>query len=150
MALLREKRPRVLWLVPGNPATRTGCSKDRLQSKLFRDAVEVARELGLLVVIEGFSNSPVWELPNYVALRETLHSHGSLWCRTGSPDPSLLVRRPTTLLASEELEVEQGPCTHPKHSAIPENFRHGKYPPHVVEGYIQMLRRVLDAVPRGA
>ena len=107
-----------------------------MQPKLFRDAVEVARELGLLVVIEGSSNSPVWELPNYVALREPLHSHGSSWCRTGSPDPSMLVRRPTTLLASEGLEVEQGPCSHPKGSAIPENVRQGKHPPHVVEGYI--------------
>ena len=72
--------PKVLWLIPGNPVTITGCAKDRTQIKFFVEAVTTAKELGIIVILEGTANSPVWTISPLAELIKDLYVTRFSWC----------------------------------------------------------------------
>ena len=76
--ILAAKKPRVLSMIPGNPATLTGSSSDRAQSKFWVEAAQAVQEYGGCVITEGTANSPVWDISPLKEYRKTLNNQSML------------------------------------------------------------------------
>ncbi len=101
----------MLWLIPGNPATLSGCKADRAQAKFFVEAAQLAIAVGCAVVLEGTEHSPVWNLSPFDALCKALYSLLHTWCGIGNvgDDQGRPVKRPTRLRSSRKVPMSPRP-----------------------------------------
>ena len=97
LAKLDEAAPKVPWIVPGNPATRTGARQDRQTGKFLMQAASLAREKGSVVFFEGCAPSPVWNLESFTENRKGYSETAFTWCVMGVKDDQRPIKRSSVL-----------------------------------------------------